>query len=312
MKAVSQIKKVAVLGAGTMGPGIAFTYAAAGFDVCLYSRTEGTLSKAKSVLLGIADTFSEMQVMARQDAQAAINRITYTTAVSEAVDSAQLLVETIKEDIVAKQTIYAQADEFAPPEAIFASNTSELDIFSLMPERRKAKAVITHWFMPPHIVPLVEIVQGPETDSETISLIKALTTFIGKTPVFMPKYSYGFIINRIQRAAYQECMYLVDHGFATPEDIDIAVKTSMMPRASLMGIFQTKDFNGLYMIDYENDPNLSPILKEKIAKGELGAQSGIGWYDYHGTSPEELYQRRDRELIRIFKFCEPYAKNFFD
>ena len=306
-----QPSKVAVLGAGTMGPGIAFTYAAAGFEVSLYSRTEATLAKAKTVLQGIADTFEAERVMPQTASLAALQRISFTASLAEAVSSTHILVETIKEDIAAKQALFAEAGKYAPPDAIFASNTSELDVFVLMPERRRPKGIITHWFMPPHIVPLVEIVRGPETDDETVEVCKQLTVDIGKTPVYMPKYSYGFIINRIQRAAYQECMYLIDNGFATAEGIDIAVKTSMMPRASLMGIFQTKDFNGLYMIDYENDPTLSPILKEKISKGELGAQSGIGWYDYQGVSPEELYQKRDRELIRIFKFCEPYAGNFF-
>ena len=204
--------KIAVLGAGTMGPGIATTYALQGYSVCLYSRSQATLERASRVVKSNMELFVQEGQLDQQAADAACNRISYTDSVEEAVQDAWYIAETVVEKIPVKTELYAKLDAILPENVIIASNTSSLNIFSIMPERRKSHTVIAHFFAPANILPLVEVVRGPETSEEVMERVMELHKQCGKTPVRMERYIPGFIVNRMQGALTREVVHLLENG----------------------------------------------------------------------------------------------------
>jgi len=303
------ITKAAVLGAGTMGADIAFAYALKGVQTTLYSRSETTLATAQGICRQNAEIFVEAGFLAEEEKEAVLSRIHPTQSLAEAVKDAQWVLETIKENVEAKQTLYAQLDELLPMDTIVASNTSYLDVFAIFPERRKSRFVITHWFAPAHILPLVEVVKGEGTAEETVLQAMAFSEQIGKLPLRMDKFVRGFLVNRLQAALSREMFALVDQGVATPEQIDLAVKASIMPRGAVLGLFQKSDFAGLEIGVNAENAKVSPKLKERLERGELGVKTGKGWYDYSGHTREEMLKRRDIGLLEVLKACGPYMEH---
>ena len=300
-------KKIAVLGAGTMGPGIALNYAIGGYETTLYSRSQKTLDRAASVIRTNLELFVRENILSQADADAAQARMRYCDSVAEAVDGAWYVAETIVEKADAKTALYAQLDEILPPEVIIASNTSYMNIFELMPQRRKPYAVIAHFYAPAHILPLVEVVRGPETAEATMDTVMALHRQCGRTPVRMEKYIPGFIVNRIQSAISREVYYLLENGYCTPEDMDLAVKTSLMPRGLILGLVQRMDFTGMDMlVDGMKNKNYTPapptpnpsIVMEPYNRGEFGVKTGKGIYDYGDQTYAQILDRRDEQLLK--------------
>lgn len=309
--------KIAVLGAGTMGPGIATTYALQGYTVSLYSRSQATLERASRVVKSNMELFVQEGQIDQKTADAACRRISYTDSVEEAVKDAWYIAETVVEKIPVKTELYAKLDAILPEGVIIASNTSSLNIFSIMPERRKSHTVIAHFFAPAHILPLVEVVRGPETSEEVIQQVIDLHKQCGKTPVRMERYIPGFIVNRMQGALTREVVHLLENGYCSPEDLDLAVKTSLMPRGMLLGLVERMDFAGLDMMvngltnkSYQPapDPGEPKMFFDAVARGDLGAKTGKGLYDYSHLSYEELLQQRDRMLLQSVAL----AKAFID
>ena len=305
--------KIAVLGAGTMGPGIVTTYIMHGYEVCLYSRSQATLEQAKGVIA------SNLQLLAAEDGETLIQRVSYTTQVAEAVRDAWFIVETIVEKRDAKIALYTQLDELLPPDAIIASNTSALNIFELMPQRRQPYTVISHWFAPAHILPLVEVVRGPETLDEVMDQTEKLHKQCGKTTVRMERFIPGFIINRLQGALSREFYHLVENGYCTAEDMDLAVKTSLMPRGMLLGVMQRMDFAGLDVCASALDnnrrreppafPERPKVLYNPVDRGDLGVKTGKGIYDYSHKSYEQVLRERDEQLLRSVKLAQEFMAN---
>ena len=299
--------KIAVLGAGTMGPGIALNYAIGGYETALYSRSQKTLERAAAVIRTNLDLFVKESILSQADADAAAERLRYTNSVADAVDGAWYVAETIVEQPDAKTALYTQLDERLPPEVIIASNTSYMNIFELMPQRRKPYTLIAHFYAPAHILPLVEVVRGPETAEATMEAAMELHRQCGKTPVRMEKYIPGFIVNRIQSAISRELYYLLENGYCTPEDMDLAVKTSLMPRGLIVGLVQRMDFTGLDMManslknkSYSPAPATADpsIVMEPYNRGDYGVKTGKGNYDYGDQTYEEILNRRDAQLLK--------------
>lgn len=310
--------KIAVLGAGTMGPGIATTYALQGYEVALYSRSQATLERAARVVASNMELFLEEGQLDRAAADAAMQRIRYTDSVSDAVEGAWYIAETVVEKIPVKTELYAQLDAILPEGVIIASNTSSLNIFSIMPERRKSHTVIAHFFAPAHILPLVEVVRGPETAEEVVDRVVQLHRDCGKTPVRMERYIPGFIVNRMQGALTREVVHLLENGYCTPEDLDLAVKTSLMPRGMLLGLVERMDFAGLDMMvngltnkSYQPapDPGQPKMFFDAVARGDLGVKTGKGLYDYSHMSYEALLHQRDRMLLQSVALAKAFIEN---
>lgn len=307
---LADIKKIAVLGAGTMGPGIVQAYASGGYEVSMYTRSESTMEKAKIMLDTNLATFVEEGEYTQEQADAIRARVSYTRSVEEAVKGAQFIQETVAEKPDIKTEIFKQLDELLPLDAIIVSNASSLNPFLYVPERRQANFTTAHWFAPPHILPLVECAKGENTSEETMEITIALLEKCGKTAVRLEKFVPGYIINRIQILLNTEVFYLLDNGICTAEQLDLAVKASLMPRGMVLGLVQRYDFTGLD-ISANNIKNASyvmpetskapPSLFDRVERGDLGVKSGKGFYDYGGRTPAELSKERDKKLLEVFR-----------
>ena len=312
------MNKIAVLGAGTMGPGIAVTYALSGCQTAVYSRTKETLAGANAVIKSSLSLLVEEKIITKEQSEAALQHLTFTDDLQAAVDGAWYIAETIVEQPEPKRALYRQLDAFLPEDVIIASNTSYLDIFELMPARRQPYTLISHWYAPAHILPLVEVVRGPGTLDAVMDTVTDFHNRCGKTAVRMEKFIPGFIVNRMQSAMTREVLYLIENGYCTAEDIDLAVKTSLMPRGLLLGLVQRMDFNGLDMVangmrNKKFTP--SPVIErpefifKHVDKGEFGVKSGKGLYDYTHKSREETLQERDRMLLRSVALAKESIDN---
>ena len=306
---LESVSKIAIVGAGTMGPGLAQVFAGAGYQVALYSRSAETLDKALGVTAANLETFVRNGLLQADDVPPILARITPTRSLAEAGLDASLVVETIAENVDAKRAAFAELDDVCPRDAVFTSNTSYLDIYELVPERRLPSTVIAHWFAPPQIIPLVEVVRGARTSQETVDLIVDLLKKVGRVPVVMEKFVPGFCVNRLLRIIGREVFFLLDNGYMTAEQLDLAVKASIVPRAMVLGFVQRYDFTGLDLSlnNLKNTAFLEPPLDnaprslvERVEKGELGAKTGKGFFDYSDRDPEDVLRERDDALLRVF------------
>jgi len=317
MKTLNDIKKIAVLGAGTMGPGIAQMFAIGGFNVTMWTRSEQTRENAKATLYKSMQTFVEEDLLAADKLEETYARVNFALTVEEAVADADFIQETIVENKDAKIELFTKIDAAAKDDAIIASNTSALDVFALIPERRLKQAVIAHWYSPPQMIPLVEVVKGEQAPQDFVDVTVELLEKCGKTAIVMKKFIRGYIANRLQMCINQEVFYLLDNGYCTPEDIDKASIASFIPRAVVLGLCKRADFGGLDMTanNFKNKSYTMPpevdmpkTLQEHIDKGELGFKTGKGFYDYAGVDKQAVLAKRDKQLFEVYKL----AKKFMD
>jgi 3-hydroxybutyryl-CoA dehydrogenase len=308
---MTEIRNVTVVGAGTMGHSLAQAFAQGGFNVWLNDVQEAILSKARSLIASNLMTLVELGLLPKNQQTPILNRIQTTTNIEEAGKEADLVVEAIIEDAGAKKEMFRTLDKICPPQAILASNTSYMDIFKFVETQRPEKVLITHWFAPPHIIPLVEIVCGPKTAPETVDVVKALLVKLGKKPIVLSRFLPGFIANRLQSALGNEVLFLLDNGYATPEDIDEATKASFGLRIPILGLVKRMDFTGLNLTQkiisnrlYEppQPQGKSKTVDQLMAQGKMGVKSGSGFYDYGGRSTEEIMKERDIKLIKLKEF----------
>ena len=296
-----------------MGHSLAQVFAQEGCSVWLTDLREEILSNAKKLIASNLRTLIEMKLLKKSRLAQTLNRIKTTTTIEEACRNADLVIEAIIEDVAAKKELFGRLDRIAPPQAILASNTSYLDIFKFVETRRPDKVLITHWFAPPHIVPLVEIVRGPETSQETVDRVTVLMTKMGKTPLVISKFLPGFIANRLQSALNNEVLHLLDNGYVTPEQIDAATKASFGLRMPILGLTKRMDYTGLDLTQkiianaaYEAPPRRtrSVTVDRLVSEGKLGVKTGSGYHQYGGRSTEEIMKERDIKLIKLREFLK--------
>jgi 3-hydroxybutyryl-CoA dehydrogenase len=271
--------EVAVVGAGTMGTGIARVFADAGMSVRLAARREASLEAARCRLEDTAD------------------RMRLTTAVEEALDGAELVLETIVEEIGAKRELLARAEELCAPGAILTTNTSSLPLTALARDlRRPERFAGLHWFNPPELVELVEVVGGERTAPETLETLARWMEELGKAPVVVRRDVPGFVANRLQYALLREAYALVDAGVCSFEDVDRAVTHSLGPRWAAIGPFEAMDLAGLD-VHAAVAANLWPELSNTTEPSSSIAEALSSGRGLRGdTPPEVLRERRDRVL----------------
>ena len=314
MKALSDIKKIAVLGAGTMGPGIAQTYAMGGYEVTMWTRSESTREKAIESLKAQLDTF-EAEDLLTEPKDVIFGRISFALTVEECVAGADMIQETIVEKADAKKELYDKLAGIVPADVIIASNTSALNIFEIVPEKLLPQQIICHWYAPPHVIPLVEVVKSEQAPQEMAEVAVALLKKCGKTAVLMKKFIRGYIANRLQQCLNQEIFYLIDNGYCDAEAIDLACQASFIPRACVLGIMKRIDFGGVDMTynNFKNKSYAAPqwdhipqILQDKIDAGDLGIKTGKGFYDFTGKDIEAVKAKRDKYLFEVFKLTKKF------
>jgi 3-hydroxybutyryl-CoA dehydrogenase len=308
---MKEIRNVTIVGAGTMGHSLALCFAQAGYGVRLHDVSDDILVRAKRLIASNLRTLVGAGLMEASQQTPALDRIRTTTNVVAAGEQADFVIEAVSEDEAVKKTIFRTLDEVCPPGAILASNTSYLDIFRFVETRRPDKVLITHWFAPPHIVPLVEVVRGPGTSQDTVDRVRELLIALGKKPVVISKFLPGFIANRLQSAMTNEVLFLLDNGYATPEEIDMATKAGFGLRIPILGLVKRMDYGGLDLAQkivkngqYEPPARRtrSEAIDALVDRGKLGVKNGGGFYDYGGRTPEEIMQERDIKLIKLKKF----------
>ena len=310
---MAEIRKVTIVGAGTMGHSLAQVFAQGGLEVKLHDVKEEILTGAMRLSASNLATLVDLGVLDQAGQEKALKRIQTTPDIAAAGKEADLVIEAIFEDETAKKEMFKTLDRVCPPHAILASNTSYMNIFQFVETRRPDKVLIAHWFAPPHIVPLVEIVQGPETSAASVDAVKEVLIRVGKKPIVLSKFLPGFIGNRLQSAMANEVLFLLDNGYATPEDIDVATKASFGLRIPIVGLVKRMDFTGLDLYQkiirnavYKVPPQRtqSASVDRLVAQGKLGVKSGSGFYEYGGRSTEEIMKERDRKLIRLMDFLK--------
>jgi len=306
------MKNISVVGAGIMGHGIASVFALGGYKVTLHDVSEDALTRAQKLISEVFHTLAEAGVIDPRGSTSTLkDRITCTSNLATAVAQADLIVEAVTEDAGIKRSLFSELDTCAPLTALWASNTSSLNIFDLLPLRRQAKSLIAHWYTPPYIVDLVDVVPGPGTEPDAVIALKDLLESLGKKPITLSKFISGFIANRLQAALNLEIFFLLDQGYATPEQIDQAVKSGLGLRMPLLGLLRKADYSGLELIQqllanktYEPPQGLerSRTLDELIKIGRTGVTAGKGFFDYGGRSAEVLFRERDLKLLALQKF----------
>jgi len=308
---IEQIRKVAVIGAGTMGHGIAQTFAQNGFSVNLTDAVESVLVRVKEKIHANLRTLAEGGLISDKEAEQTLDRISVVKGLNTAVRDADFVTEAVVENLEIKQALFKEMEKFCSPDTILASNSSTLkitDTSSLM--ERPERAVITHWFNPPHIVPLVEVVRGEKTSQETFDIAYALLIKIGKAAVKIRKEIPGFLVNRVQVATYREVISLVEMGVASKEDIDLAIKTSMAFRLASFGPLRIMDMGGLdiwnkvfeqLLGEIDSKTEVPESLKKKVERRELGVKTGKGFYEYTPESIRALIKERDKQFVNRLK-----------
>ncbi|RRN73903.1 3-hydroxyacyl-CoA dehydrogenase family protein [Peribacillus simplex] len=305
------IKKVAIIGSGVMGSGIAQSFAVSGYFVTINDIKEELLYHAQNRISENLSLLIEEGVLTDEEKQAALANITYSVDLKGAVRDADFIIEAIPEVIELKLNLYEQMEEMIKPDAIVASNTSTFPISQLMEKASFAdRMVITHFFNPGHLVPLVEIVQHDETKPEIVKATMDLMRKIGKSPILLKKEIAGFIANRLQTALMREAFYLLKEGVADAEDIDKAITAGPGFRWAFTGPIEIADFGGLDTWQRVFD-NVSPVLdqskeapdliRDLVAKGKLGTKSGEGIFTYEESTVSQKINERDRHFIKLGK-----------
>ncbi len=311
------IKKVLIVGAGTMGHGIAQAFAQGGYQVSLFSRSQETLDRASALIKTSLDTLVEGGLLEEGQIPAIISRITPTRSLEEGAGDADIALETVVENPEAKREIFAQLDKYCPPRALLASNTTFLNIFDIVETSRPDKVLLCHWYAPPQIIPLVDVVKGPQTDEANVELVTEILTKMGKRPVVMKKFIPGYMLSRIQLALQREVHFLLDNDYVTPEQLDEAARSGLALRMLVVGLVQRIDFGGLDLtVRNLHNPRIQPTpldyqpkkIFELVEKGYLGVKSGRGFYDYAGKSEAELCHERDIKLIKLLKAYQNLEK----
>ena len=302
------IENVAVVGAGLMGHALALVHALAGCEVRLQDVSGSALAAAPGLIRAALRTLVEADACSEADAARAEARVTYHEELATVVAGAELIVEAVVENAEVKRQVFAELDRLAGADAIIASNTSHLDVFPLIPPGRQAKALIAHWYTPPYIVDLVDLVRGPTTDPAIVERLRDFYAGLGKRPVVFETMLQGYVANRLQAAINQEIFHLLDEGKVTAEAIDTSIKHGLGLRLLLMGQVKKIDYTGLDMVrralangSYHAPPptSRSTSLDRLVADGKNGASTGAGFYDYDGRSAVELFEERDRKLLAL-------------
>lgn len=304
------MERIAVIGAGTMGHGIALVFALNGFKTYLVDVNDRIIEESIRRIRDKIGTLSSLGLADKEKAESSLERIEGTTEI-EVTERADFVVEAVPEKIELKKQVFERIDDLCPEKTILASNTSTLSISEIAEATERPDKVIgTHWMIPPYIMPLVEVICGEKTSDSTLDIVVELLKKVKKEPIVC-KDVPGFIVNRLQFAMVVEALNLLEQGIATVDDIDRVWTKHLGIRYALMGPIGFLDGAGLdvaldcisYLYEEIKHPKFKPpeILIKKVQTGELGLKSGKGLRDYKKEKIKRIIDTRDKRLVWLLK-----------
>lgn len=312
------MKKIGIIGSGTMGHGIATAFSMYGYDVTIYDTNAEVLTKAKELIRQELELFVSEGYLPNLEIEACLAAITFSTNLQETVADRDYVIEAVPEIMELKQNLFKQLDEMCPPTTIFASNTSSLPLqgmMKLVSENRKQRMMINHMYNPAHLMPIVELSFFGNMPEDIYQEVDQLYRSINKQPVKVLKDVPGLVANRIQQGLAREVFSLIEMGVAEPAEIDKALKFGPAFRYATTGHLEVTDFGGLdiwcivgdnLLKVMDNSQSANQLLRKKVDEGKLGVKSGAGFYEY---SPEEVPAIREKfmkKLIHQLKASEYY------
>ncbi|MBU5314096.1 3-hydroxyacyl-CoA dehydrogenase family protein [Tissierella carlieri] len=308
---IDDIKKIGIAGAGTMGSGIAQIFARKGYEVVVTDIKEEFLKSSKRLVSIFNSSLIEEGLMAESEVENTVKNIKYSID-KKVFSDCDVIIEAIIEKMDIKQDFWREVEEIAKSDAIFATNTSGLSITEISKKvKNRDRFIGMHFWNPPHIIPLVELIRGEGTSGGTVDILLKLVKKIDKEPVVVQKDAPGFIGNRIQFAVFREALNIVEEGIATFEDVDRAMKYGPGFRYPIIGPLETADLGGLdtfYYIssylfnDLSDVKEPQEVLKKLMDNNELGVKSKKGFYDYSEGKDEEAIKRRDKMFFKMLKY----------
>lgn len=301
------IKNIAVLGTGTMGHGIALLSARAGLNVAMYGRSDESLNRGFTSIKASLNRLKDEGKITEEESVQILNKIKGVKTLEEAAKGAEFIIESLAENLELKQQIFGQLDELCSKEVILATNTSGLSPSAIAKNlKNPERLVVAHFWNPPQLIPLVEVVPGENTSEKTMTETMEWVEFIGKKAVRMEKECLGFIGNRLQLALLREALYIVEQGWAKPEEVDKAIEYGHGRRLPVTGPLCSADLGGLdifhnistYLFeDLCNYTKPSKLMQDKVESGKLGSKSGEGFYDWNPNALEKKQRERTEVLL---------------
>lgn len=306
-----QGRKVAVVGAGTMGPGMAATFARHGFTTTLFDVKPEQLEKAKGVVDFVYNTLTQGGFMTAAEADAGRANLTYTDDLATALQGANFVVETVPERKEIKQEVYQQIEALVGDDVVIASNTSGIPITEIASVTRVPGRVVgMHWSNPPHLIPVIEVIRGAATSDAAADATVAIVKEIGMVPALVDRDIAGFVENRILYAIMREALHLLDEGVASAEAIDTITKWGIGYKLAVIGPLELLDVAGLDIYtsvasylnkDLNASPEISATVTSKVAEGQLGMKTQGGLFEYTPEKIQQLQQQRGRKLVATRK-----------
>lgn len=306
------IHQVAVLGTGMMGPGIACVTAMGGATTTIVGRNADGAERGMKSAHRLLETLAHEGLVDPELAEAASTRIRSTSDIASGVKDADIVIESVPEDLELKQQLFFELEQMVRPDTILTTNTSGLSVTQVASRcERPERVITTHFWNPPHLMPLVELVCGERSSLEVAQTVREFLLRSGKVPVIVKKDRPGQLGNRMQMALVREAVNIVQEGIASAEDVDLAARLGFGLRLPAYGVLEHQDIVGLQMAfsicdyvaeDLNNDPKAPDLFREKIQAGEWGAAAGKGFHDWSKKSATQVKERRDRfvtECLRL-------------
>ena len=308
---LDDIQQIAVIGAGLMGHGIAQEFASAGYQVHLHDVNQAQVDAGIERIRENLQLFVENDLARPDQIDETLNRIYGSDQLETVAGEADFVIEAVIENLSLKQEVFRQLDQICPPHTILASNTtaqmpSQIGVFT----QRQDKILNTHYFNPPYLIPLVELIRSPKTSDETLQVAYDLMVEIGKTPAIIQKEVPGFVGPRLQAAVIREAFSIVERGIASAEDVDLVVRNSFGRRLSVAGPFQVFELAGWDLVlaafeelykDLNSSSEINPLLREMVEDDKLGVKSGAGFYEWTPERIEEIRDKMNQVLIGRIK-----------
>ena len=309
---MTEVKRAAVIGTGTMGPGMGAVLERAGIATAVYDVSEEALERAKQ---GVELARGVLERLGTDGAGG--GELRFETDLAAALDGAQFVLEAVPEKLELKQEVFAQFEQHVADDAVLSSNTSGIPITKVAENLGHPERVIgMHWSNPPHLIPMIEVIPGKRTSDETVAAAKALIERIGYYPSLLRKEVPGFVENRVLYAIMRECLALVDEGVIDAEELDLNVKWGIGYKLAVIPPMQLLDVAGLDIYesvasylnrDLSTEPGVSETVTKLTGDGKLGLKTGGGLFEYSQDELAELPKKRAAALVAVRKTLDDQA-----